>query len=82
MYEHLRLTATHFMPFMDLSDNDIYNCKGITCNLIKYLSRSLNFTFDLVINNVREYKQLENGSWTSVIGLIQSGVSLNEKVFF
>ena len=76
MKRHLTLTATHFPPFMFLNENDSINCKGITCNLIKYLSRSLNFTFDFIKYREKISYRLPNGNWTGLIGLIQQGVCL------
>ena len=75
MYEHLRLSATQFPPFMFLNENDNINCTGITCNLIKYLSRSLNFTYEFIKYSEKISFRLPNGSWPGLIGLFQRDVS-------
>ena len=75
MARHLSLTATQFLPFMNLTNQGEKICSGITCSLIKYVSRSLNFTFDLVTYNTKVSIEDENGNYDGVIGLIQKGVS-------
>ena len=82
MYDHLRLTATPLMPYMDLIDHDHkLGCKGITCHVIKYLSRSLNFTYDLVTFKGPVIEVLKNGSWGGTFGYIERGVSLNAIIY-
>ena len=73
MNNHLKLTGMQFPPFMFLDENDKYDCHGITCNLIKYLSRSLNFTFEF-IKYINQVSISQNGNWTGPFGIVQQGV--------
>ena len=82
MNGHLTLTATNFSPYMLLNDNDNHNCAGLNCNLINYLSSSMNFTYDFIKYTKKGSFKLPNGSWTGPIGLIQREVSEINKINF
>ena len=46
MSKHLRVVASTIVPWiMRINDHE---CKKILCELIKYLSKSLNFTYNLI----------------------------------
>ena len=74
--KNLKIAASEYEPYMILNRNDKEECEGIACHLIKYIARSMNFTFDLIIQEeIETGDQLPDGNWTGAIGLIQSGVS-------
>ena len=73
MTNHLRLTGVTFAPFIFLKDNDKNYCDGINCNLIKYLSRSLNFTFEFIKYSHFAFLP-KNGNWSGPFEIIQRGV--------
>src|SRR4051812_24486158 len=73
MSKHFRLTAITFPPFIFINFEK-NSCKGITCDLMKYVSTSLNFTYQYVPYDSPVSFPLENGSWTGLVGLIQRGV--------
>ena len=71
---HLRILGTEFDPWISIKS--INDCEGIQCDLIKYLSRSLNFTFEFVKQEIGTGNRLPNGSWTGCIGRIDRNVSV------
>lgn len=76
MDKNLKIIVNQYPPWMILSKTDPNHCEGVSCEIIKYLSRSINFTYQFVHQNgIDTGQQLENGTWTGSIGLIQSGVS-------
>ena len=70
---HLRILGTVFKPWLTIKSNN--DCEGIQCDLIKYLSRSMNFTFEFIGQVIGTGHQLPNGSWTGCIGRIDRDVS-------
>jgi len=52
MPDHLTLTAIPHKPWFYYINNDYDNCLGIQCDIIKYLSRSLNFTFKVLLESL------------------------------
>ena len=74
--DNLKLAASAFAPWTFLTLNNKYHCEGVGCHLVKYIARSMNFTFELVFQKVvGTGSQLPDGNWTGSIGLIQRGVS-------
>ena len=71
---NLKLLVTPFDPWMIL--NNKYDCKGIACDIFKFIARSMNFTFELIAEEktAHGYK-LPDGNWTGTIGFFQRGVS-------
>ena len=69
----LRLAASTQPPWMIMNSVESGNkyCEGITCDLIKYLSWSLNFTVLPVLDPDTISYILKDGSWTGPIGLLQ-----------
>ena len=73
MIDHIRLVASKISPFFEVNHNNTYS--GITLNLVNYIARSLNFTYEILINyDGSEYK-LDNGTWTGMIGKIKNNVN-------
>ena len=71
----LKLAASSYEPWMLLFMDNKYDCQGIACHLVKYISRSMNFTFEFVFQKeIGSGYQLPDGNWTGAIGLIQRGV--------
>ena len=69
---HLNLFINAFMPWMSVrADND---CEGILCHLLKYVSKSMNFSYTLFGQNESLGTKLANGSWTGGISHLQTNV--------
>ena len=75
MIRHLRLVGEMLRPWIEIVGNDNTQCIGIQCKLIKYLSSSLNFTFEIFEEKAGPGYELQNGSWTGMMGRIQRNVS-------
>ena len=76
MVKHLRLVGDLIAPWLKLENNQSI-CSGIQCNLMKYLARSFNFSYEIIGVKDGPGYQLPNGSWTGMIGKILSNVSLS-----
>ena len=78
MNKHVGLVAEMVRPWIYKINNNHNNstCGGIQCHLLVYLARSLNFTYDIKTNKDGSGYQLENGSWTGMIGIIERNVRL------
>ena len=77
MSDVLRIIVNQYSPWMILNETHPNHCRGISCEIIQYLSRSLNFSYKLIHQDgINTGHQLDNGTWTGSIGMIQSGVSL------
>lgn len=76
MTTHLRLVAELQAPWIVLVNNNNRRCRGLQCDLLNYLSRSLNFTYEISSTKEGPGLELANGSWTGLIGKIQSNVSV------
>ena len=74
MEKHLRVVAPRIVPWI-FRIND-HECNQILCELIKYLSKSLNFTYNL-IETINDRKITKSRS----IVQIQRNVSLSWKEF-
>ena len=73
---NLKLLAYPFEPWMISNKDNKYNCEGIACDLVKYIARSMNFTFELIVQEkIIGGRELPDGNWTGTIGLFQRGVS-------
>ena len=57
---------------MDNNDKELH---GINIDILKYLSRSLNFTYEIIRERNGPGYQSENKSWTGMIGRIYDQVS-------
>lgn len=75
MSRHLRLVAELCRPWILLNNDQV--CTGIQCNLLKYLARSLNFTYQIITTKDGSGFQLDNGSWTGMIGMIERNVLIS-----
>ena len=79
MSEHLRIIANQYSPWMILDESYSNDCRGVSCEIIQYLSQSMNFSFEFIYQNaINTGYRLGNGTWTGAIGMIQSGVSYLE----
>ena len=74
MVKHLRIAGDLAAPWLKL-ENGLKICSGIQCNLIKYLARSLNFSYEIIGVKDGPGYQLPNGSWNGMIGRIHRNVS-------
>ena len=62
--------------------NDLVQCEGILCDLIKYLSKSMNFTTHYIRSYDRGRFEASNNSWSGAVGLLQRNVNLTMLRFF
>ena len=76
MNSHLRLVSSTFAPWITFKNGLDKGCEGIQCDLIKYLSKSFNFTYEFIKQKIGTGLRLANGSWTGTIGRIHQGVRL------
>ena len=74
MQAHLKLVGVYIKPWVSISSNNSNDCTGIQCNMVKYLAKSLNFTFDFIDEKEGNGYQLKNGTWTGVLGRFQRKV--------
>ena len=64
---HLKLVADFISPWIVIENNNYRDCKGIQCDMVKYLAKSLNFTFEIINENQGNGYQMENGTWTGML---------------
>ena len=69
---HLRLLVHLQPPWMHTINGT--DCKGIHCNLLTYLSLSLNFTYNFIVESEGLGIVSANGSWTGALGILQRDV--------
>ena len=74
MYEQITLVASGKEPWFYYTKQNNNYCYGIQCNLINYLARSLNFTYNVIIDTNGKGFQLPNNSWSGKIGKLFSNV--------
>jgi hypothetical protein len=59
MYSHLRLVIYPHNPWIVINETiDKQYCEGIQCDLLKYVSKSLNFSYEFIIDDI----EIENKS--------------------
>ena len=75
MVNHLRLASHMLGPWISIRNNNTHDCYGIQCNLVKYLAKSLNFTFELIQENDGNGHQWKNGTWTGMVAKYIKNVS-------
>jgi hypothetical protein len=77
MHSHLRLAIDPHKPWILINETiDKQYCEGIQCDLLKYVSKSLNFTCEFVIESDGVGHELSNGSWKGYIARIVKDVRL------
>ncbi len=75
MYSHLRLAINPHNPWIVINETiDKQYCKGIQCEILKYVSKSLNFTYEFIRESDGPGYELSNGSWKGHIGRIVKDV--------
>ena len=74
MTPHVRLIAQSINPWFKAQRKNTYS--GIQVNMMSYIARSLNFTYEILINNGGSGNKLDNGTWTGFIGKIMNNVNL------
>jgi hypothetical protein len=75
MYSHLRLVIDPHKPWILINETiDKQYCEGIQCQLLKYVSKSLNFTYEFITDEEGFGLQLSDKSWTGVVGRILKNV--------
>ena len=72
MLKNLRTVFRPNKPWIYV--NNQTNCEGILCHLIKYLSKSLNFSYNLILDDEGQGFKLPNGQWSGVFGRFQRNV--------
>jgi len=76
MYSHLRLVINSHNPWIIVNQTiDKQYCEGIQCELLKYVSKSLNFTYEFICDKMGMGYQLENKTWNGFFGRIDRNVS-------
>ncbi len=77
MYSHLRLVINPYNPWIVINETiDKQYCKGIQCELLKYVSKSLNFSYEFVIGGNDKKDESSNELWTGRIDRIFKNVRL------
>jgi len=77
MYSHLRLAINPHNPWIVINETiDKQYCEGIQCQLLKYVSKSLNFSYEFITDGNRTRQKSSNESWTGPIGRIFNNVRL------
>ena len=72
IYNHLRLIVNPIHPWIyDIKGTD---CKGVHCHLLRYVSTSLNFTYNFIEDPIGVGLVLKNGSCTGWLGILQRNV--------
>ena len=74
MVNHLRIGAALLAPWIVLENKNFQDCIGILCDLVKYLAKSMNFTYDFISEAGGSGVLLANGSWTGLISKFVKGV--------
>ena len=74
MQAHLKLVGEFLEPWISRESTNI-RCYGIQCNMVKYLTKSMNFTYELIDDRTGNGFQLKNGIWTGVLGRFERGVN-------
>ena len=68
---HLVLSGEKWKPFADFDENSVLLPGSIMLNVIEYLQKSLNFTWELRRPPDQLWgHQYENGSWSGMIGML------------
>ncbi len=81
MNSHLRLDIYPHNPWIVINETiDKQYCKGIQCKLLKYVSKSLNFSYEFIIEVNETRSESSNELWTGAFGRIFRNVrsKLNE----
>jgi hypothetical protein len=77
MYSHLRLVIDPHNPWIVINETiDKQYCEGIQCQLLKYVSKSLNFTYEFIRESDGIGHELSNNSWKGFIDRIFNNVRL------
>jgi hypothetical protein len=77
MYSHLRLAINPHNPWIVINETiDNQYCEGIQCQLLKYVSKSLNFSYEFIIDRDGVGYELSDNSWKGFIGRIVNNVRL------
>ncbi len=77
MYSHLRLAINPHNPWIVINETiDKQYCEGIQCDLLKYVSKSLNFSYEFIIDDIEIENKSSDRLWTSDITLIHENVRL------
>jgi len=75
MYSHLRLVIDPHNPWIIVNQTiDKQYCEGIQCQFLKYVSKSLNFSYQFIVEKEGVGRQLQNKSWTGFFGAIHRNV--------
>ena len=77
MSSHLRLVVIPQSPIWVNHINGT-NCEGVLCHLLKYLSASLNFTYQFIDGTAFEIGDQSSNKtcWTGIMGQFQSNVEI------
>jgi hypothetical protein len=71
MDSHLRLDIYPHNPWIVINETiDKQYFKGIQCELLKYVSKSLNFSYQFIIDGNEKRSESNNELWTGNIGRI------------
>ena len=75
MNTHLRLVIFPHKPWIIINKSiDRQYCEGIQCDLLKYVSKSMNFSYEFIIEKSVIGWKLQNNSWNGMIGKIDRNV--------
>ena len=68
MSEHLTIVADAYEPWIYFIDLIKGKCIGIQCEIINYLSRSLNISYNIITVSTGAGTLLPNNTWTGFFG--------------
>ena len=75
MSKYITILSSGLKPWFYYLDQAKSDCSGIQCDIINYLARSLNFTYNVIINTNGIGSKLPNNSWSGAIRLLLDNVS-------
>ena len=75
MTKHITIVASAIKPWFYYLGQNKNDCFGIQCNIINYLARSLNFTYNVLISMNGIGVKLPNNSWSGAIRMLLDNVS-------
>jgi hypothetical protein len=77
MYSHLRLVIEPHNPWIVINETiDKQYCEGIQCDLLKYVSKSLNFSYEFITDEIEIENKSSGKLWGPAIALIHENVRL------
>ena len=74
MTGHLRI-CVNFQEVWIYGSTQSTECHGILCDLLKYLNKSLGFSYNFIAEKQENVVENQNNEWSGVIGQLQRDVN-------